>query len=86
MFGIGDKITITFMVFAELQSTGDKITVISIVFAELGTVPQITILVHTDLGVSFYLTTPLATYENPKLMAVCGIPVTFILISELKSA
>ena len=44
MFGIGDKITITFIVFAELQSAGDKITVVFIVFAELGTVPQITIL------------------------------------------
>ena len=27
VFGIGDKITITFIVFAELQSAGDKITV-----------------------------------------------------------
>ena len=44
VFGIGDKITITFIMFAELQSAGDSITVIFIMFAELGTVPQITIL------------------------------------------
>ena len=50
MFGIGDKITITFIVFAELQSAGDTITVIFIVFAELGTVPQITILADYGFG------------------------------------
>ena len=41
-------------------------------FAELTTVPQITILVHTDLGVGTRFTHPLATYQNPKLIAVWG--------------
>ena len=32
VFGAGDKITITFIMFAELQSAGDKITVIFVMF------------------------------------------------------
>ena len=64
--------TVTFIVFAELQSAGDKITVIFIVFAELGAVPQITILADYGFGRLSYLTNPLANYENPKLIAVSG--------------
>ena len=41
-------------------------------FTELGTVPQITILVHTDLEPRAYFTNPLANYENPKQIAVWG--------------
>ena len=41
-------------------------------FAELGTVPQITILVHTDLGTSTRFTNPLANYENPKCVHCLG--------------
>ena len=41
-----------------LQSAGGKITVICNTFAELGTIPQISILVHTDLGIDADFTNP----------------------------
>jgi hypothetical protein len=72
VFGIGDKLTITFIVFAELQSAVCNITVIFIMFAELGAVPQITILADYGFGRFYYFNNPLANYENPKLIAVRG--------------
>ena len=48
--------------FAKLQSAYHKITVTFIVLAELRTVPQISILVHTDLEPRDCFTNPLASY------------------------
>ena len=47
-------------------------TVTFTMFVELRTAPQITILVHTDLGVADRFTNPLATYENPKWVHCLG--------------
>ena len=41
-------------------------------FAELRTVPQISILVHTDLEPAVYFTNPLSTYDNPKCAHCLG--------------
>ena len=65
---------------SQLQSAGDKITVIFIWLAELGTVPKISILVHTDLGDLVYVTNPLANYESPKLIAVWGTTLLLLLL------
>ena len=61
--------------FARLQSASDKTTVTFKAFAKLRPLllsPISTQIRATDLEVRPYLTTSLATYENPKLMAVWG--------------